>query len=191
MRTAATAVEARRLNRVAGVAGSHGFTLIELIVTMLIISIAALGVTYVLGLGLQHQADPMWQVKAVALAQAYAEEIASRRYDEQTPSGGVPPCSPSTTPCSAAGAFDDGESRAEYDDIDDYDGVLDKPPRDTDGNPLPEYASYQVAVAVAYATPAQASVLGLDSGTDAKIVTITVSNPEGGAMSFSTLRGNF
>jgi len=191
MRIAVVAASRRRFRRpsVAGRVG--GFTLIELIVTMLIISIAALGVTYSLGLGLRHQSDALWQAKAVALAEAYMEEVLARRYDEHAPSGGQPPCSPSTTACSAANAFNDGESRTEYDDVDDYDGLIEQPPRDADGSSRPDYASYRVAVTVAYADPSQIAALGLDAATDAKLVTIAVSTPESGSMTFAALRGNF
>jgi MSHA pilin protein MshD len=187
------AIAAESVRRTSSIALVHGrgFTLIELIVTMLIISIAALGVTYSLSLGLRHQSDALWQAKTVALAEAYLEEILARRYDENSPSGGVPPCTPSSTACSAPGAFNDGEIRAEYDDVDDYDGLVEQPPRDVSGNPRPDYDSYRVAISVAYSNPAQIAALGLDSATDAKLVTVTVSTPEGGSMSFNALRGNF
>jgi MSHA pilin protein MshD len=186
MRTAATAADPIDTR-----ADQRGFTLIELVVTMLIISIAALGVTYSLGLGLRHQSDSLWQAKAVALAESYMEEILARRYDENSPLGGPPPCSTTTIACSAPGAFGDGETRAQFDDVDDYDGLIEQPPLDAYGNPRADYDSYRVAVSVAYADAAQIASLGLDSGTDAKLVTVTVSTPEGGAMSFSAWRGNF
>jgi len=158
---------------------------------MLVISIAALGVMYTLGLGLRHQSDSLWQTKAVALAESYMEEILARRYDEQSPLGGAPPCSTTTTACSVQSAFNDGETRAQFDDVDDYDGLVEQPPRDPYGNPRPDYDSYRVAVSVVYPNPTQVVALGLDAATDAKLVTVTVSTPEGGAMSFSALRGNF
>ena len=171
--------------------GDGGFTLIELVVAMLILSIAGLGVTYALSLGLRHQSDALWQSKAVALGESYLEEILARRYDEHAPVGGVPPCSPATTACSAAGAFNDGEARAAFDDVDDYDGIVEQPPLDANGNARTGYDSYRVTVAVAYPTAAQIAAFGLDDGTDAKLVTVTVSTPEGGSMSFGAVRGNF
>ena len=168
-----------------------GFTLIELVVAMLILAIAGLGVTYALSLGLRHQSDALWQSKAVALGESYMEEILARRYDEHSPVGGVPPCSPATTACAAAGAFDDGEARAAFDDVDDYDGLVEQPPLDANGNPRSGYDSYRVAVSVEYPTAAQVGALGLDAATDAKLVTVTVSTPEGGSMAFGAIRGNF
>lgn len=157
---------------------------------MLLISIAALGISYVLGVGFRHQADALWQSKAVALGQAYHEEIASRRFDETTPVGGVPPCSPATVACSPAVGFNDGEARAEFDDVDDYNGILDSPPLDSLGNPRIGYDSFTVSVTVTYADPALAAALGLDDATDTKVVRVSVSNPAG-SLEFTALRGNY
>ena len=194
MRCAAPVPDARTVSRARtrGRAGSaDGFTLVELVITMLLISIAALGVTYVLGLAFRHQSDALWQAKAVALASAYAEEILSRRFDEHSPQGGVPPCSPATTPCSLSSAFNDGEPRAQFDDIDDYDGVSDSPPLDADGNPRTDYAAYRVDVAVAYADSSTIAKLGLNGATDVKVVTVQVTSPEGGRLTLAALKGNY
>ena len=167
----------------------RGFTLVELIVTMVVVSIAVLGMTYALSFAFSHQSDGLWQAKGVALAESYLEEIMARRFDETTPLGGVPPCSPATVPCSAIGA--DGEARDEFDDVDDYDGVDDLPPLDIHGNPRLEYAGYRVEVAVAYVDAAQIAALGLDDATDAKLVTVAVTPPGQSTMEFPMLRTNF
>ena len=44
-----------------------GFTLVELIVTMMLVSIAVLGISYALSFAFTHQSDGLWQAKAVAL----------------------------------------------------------------------------------------------------------------------------
>ena len=156
---------------------------------MVIVSIAMLGITSTLSFAFSHQSDGLVQAKSVALAQSYLEEIAARRFDEATPLGGVPACAPASVPCSAIGA--DGESRDQFDDVDDYDGVDDMPPLDIHGNPRTEYASYRVQVAVAYLTASQVSALGLDVTSDAKLVTVTVTSPAQTPMQFSMLRSNF
>ena len=167
-----------------------GFTLVELIVTMVVISIAVLGITNALSFAFAHQSDGLWQAKSVALAESYLEEIMARRFDEATPLGGVPPCAPTTVACSAVGV--DGEARTEFDDVDDYHGVDDSPPLDVNGNPRLEYAGYRVQVTVAYLDALQVSALGLDASTDAKLVTVRVTPPGvGSAMEFPMLRTNF
>lgn len=166
-----------------------GFTLVELVVTMLIVSISVLAIGQALGFAFSHQSDTLWQARVVALAQSYADEIAARRYDEAAPVGGVPPCAPAAVPCSTLG--NDGEPRAEFDDIDDYDGLDELPPRDQDGNPRVDYAGYRVQVAVAYLDAAQVAAFGLDDGSDAKLVTLTVTAPGETPMAFPLLRGNY
>lgn len=170
---------------------AHGFTLVELIATIAILAIAAIGISSALAFAMRHQADSMTDAKVVALVQAYSDEIMAKRYDENTPLGGLPACSTATTPCSSAAAFDDGENRADYDDVDDFDGLDDAPPRQLDGTPLTDYASYRVQVNVRYPTPAQASTLGVASSTDAKIIDIVVSDGSGSQQTFSVVRANF
>lgn len=168
---------------------SRGFTLVELIVTMMLISIAVLGITYALSFAFSRQSDGLWRAKSVALAESYFEEIMARRYDEATPLGGVPPCSPATVPCTAVGA--DGEPRAEFDDVDDFDGLDEQPPLDVNGNPRAEYASYRVQISVDYLDAAQVAGLGLDDVSDGKLVTVTVIPPVGSPMDFPLLRTNY
>ena len=168
-----------------------GFSLVELVVTLLLLTIAAVAMTSSMGFAMRYQSDGLRNVKTLALAQAYAEEILARRFDERTPLGGVPACSASTTPCSPAGAFDDGESRAAYDDVDDYDGLDEAPPVDAAGNTLSGYDRYRVQISVAYADAAQVAALGLDDATDAKIVTLTITTPDGRSRNFPFVRANF
>lgn len=169
----------------------RGFTLVELVLTMVIISIAVLGVMSSLSFAVSHQSDGLWQAKAVALAHSYFEEIDARRYDENTPNGGVPPCSVATVACSSAVNFDDGEARAAFDDVDDYDGLNDSPPLDPLGATRPGYERYRVEIDVAYVDAAQVIALGLDEASDAKLITVTVTPPNGAALTFAQLRGNY
>lgn len=166
-----------------------GFSLVELIVALMVISVAALALSYALGFAFRHQSDGLWQAKAVALAESYLEEITARRYDEATPMGGVPPCAPAAVACSAVGQ--DAESRSEFDDVDDYHGLDEQPPLNAAGLPRDGYAGYRVEVDVAYADTAQVAALGLDHTTDAKLVTVRVTAPGQGALEFRLLRGNY
>jgi MSHA pilin protein MshD len=168
----------------------RGFSLVELVITMVVISVAVLGIANALSFAFAHQSDGLWQAKSVALAESYLEEIMARRFDEATPLGGVPACAPATVPCSAVGV--DGEVRAEFDDVDDYHGIDDMPPVDVNGNPRLEYAGFRVQVNVAYADVTQVTALGLDASTDAKLVSVLVTPPGGkSTMEFPMLRTNF
>ena len=162
-----------------------------MVLTIVIIAIAGVGISTALAFNLRHQADGFEYAKTAALAQAYMEEILAKRYDENTPLGGVPPCSPATTACSTVANFDDGESRAAFDDVDDYDNLDDLPPLNLDGTARTEYARFRVQVQVAYASAAQVTALGLTDPTDAKVITVTITPPAASPTSFSVTRTNF
>ena len=166
-----------------------GFTLVEMILAMSIISIAALAITSSLGLALRHQSDGIWRAKTMALADTYLEQILARRFDENTPLGGTPPCDSAT--CSTAANFDDGEMRALYDDVDDFNGLDDLPPVDETGAVLTAFPGYRVQVAVAYPTAAQVTALGIDNAVGVKIITVSVTPPGEATQQFRALKGNF
>jgi len=106
-----------------------GVTLVELLVSIVIVSIAASGVLGVLSMTTAASADPMIRHQAAAIAEAYLEEILLK---------------PITDPDG-----NDGEAaRADYDDLDDYDGLADIGARDQFGTPIPGLGNYNVAVAV-------------------------------------------
>lgn len=106
-----------------------GVTLVELLVSIVIVSIAASGVLGVLSMTTAASADPMIRHQASAIAEAYLEEILLKPVDDPD---GV-----------------DGEAlRADYDDLDDYDGLADMGARDQFGAPIAGLADYNVAVAV-------------------------------------------
>ena len=170
---------------------NSGFTLVELVLTIVIIGIAGLGISTALSFGLQHQSDGLEFARSTTLAQAYIEEIMAKRYDETTPLGGVPPCSAATIACSNAINFDDGESRAQFDDVDDYHNLVEQPPLNVDGSVRTAFARYTVAVQVNYASSAQVTALGLNDATDAKVISVTVTPPAASPTTYSVVRTNF
>jgi MSHA pilin protein MshD len=110
-----------------------GVTLVELLVSIVIVSIAASGVLGVLSMTTAASADPMIRHQAAAIAEAYLEEILLKPIDDPD---GV-----------------DGEaSRADYDDLDDYDGLADTGARDQFGAPIGGLSDYNVAVGVSPST---------------------------------------
>ena len=107
----------------------YGVTLVELLVSIVIVSIAASGVLGVLSMTTAGSADPMIRHQAAAIAEAYLEEILLK---------------PITDPDGV-----DGEAlRADFDDLDDYDGLADAGARNQFGAPIAGLGAYNVAVAV-------------------------------------------
>lgn len=124
----------------------RGVTLVELVISMVIIGIAVVGILQVMELTTRHSADPMIQHQAVAIAEAYMEEILTKSY----------------TPGSGTG------TRDQFDDVDDYNGLSDTGARDQFGNPIPGLGDYAVTVAITGTT--------LDDGVSAKRVAVTVTH---------------
>lgn len=103
-----------------------GLNLIEVIIFILILSIALGAIISVYIYTTRYSADTTITLKTVELSQALMDEVLSKKYDEKTPAGGacVGISSPATNCNSTLGftAFgvDAGESRNRFDDIDDY-----------------------------------------------------------------------
>lgn len=145
-------------------ADNRGFTLIELVIAMVVVSIALGGVLMVMNYTVQHSADPMLQHQAVAIAEAYLEEALLRAYND--PDGD-----------------ETGETRTTFDDVDDYGGLHDEGARDQDDQAINGLGGYTVDVAVVENT--------LLNGLTAKQVTVTVSHGSGINLSLSGFRTNY
>ena len=166
-------------------ARQQGVTLIELVISIVVLSIALIALINAMGGSLQRSSNILLQDHSIQLAQAYLDEILAKRYDETTPIGGVP--ASTTVNCAALGA-ETGENRATFDDVDDYDGLNDQPPRSQTSTSFPEYAQYRVTVTV--------SCVGGDLGQFAtadslKRIEVAIIDPKGDRMVFSAYRGNF
>lgn len=124
----------------------RGVNLIELVIAIVVISIASTGVLLVYASAVSHSADPMIRQQALAVGEAYLDEILSRQVCD--PDDGGTPCATET------GGAEAGETRDLYDDLQDYAGLNDSPPlnqngsADWDGNGQPDLPGYAVAVTV-------------------------------------------
>jgi MSHA pilin protein MshD len=134
----------------------HGVTLVELIISMLIISIALAGVLSVMNFTTGRSADPMIQHQAIAIAEAYMEEILLQGFAD--PDGD-----------------ETGETRATFDDVEDYDAIDNEDPTDQIGGEafVDSLNGYKVNVVVE--TPEDDGISL--NGIDAKKITVTVKHP--------------
>lgn len=98
----------------------RGVTLIETIVFLTVVSIALVALVKVYSFAIVNSVDPLVRVRALEYAQAQLDEILARKFDENTPTGGVPACNTSDgLPC--LGISPDGD----FDDVGDYNGFTD------------------------------------------------------------------
>ena len=138
-----------------------GLTLVEMIITIVVLAIALVGITAAISGGIGRSGDTLVETRAVALAQSYLDEIFGKRFDENSNPRGIPPC---RTNCTDAVSFgpDAGETeRYHFDDVDDYDGLVEGagaagPLQDSEGQDRTGYANYRVEVSVRYVEPCAA-----------------------------------
>lgn len=160
-----------------------GVTLVELIITIVVLGIAIAGVVGAFAVISGRSADPLNQTRAITLSQLYMDEILTRYYDESTPVGGGKVAAVEVD-CASAGP--DGEIRPTFDDADDYDGLADTPPKDSSGTSLSGYGGFSVSVSVVCAGSEVAA-----ANEDAKRIDITVTDPSGQGWLFTAYRANF
>jgi len=147
------------------------FTLIEIIVTIVIIAIASTALLSVFTNMVRGSADPVIQQQATTIAEAYLEEIMLRAFND--PQGGET-------------GNDEGEAgRADYDDVKDYRSLAAGPAADQFGNPVAALAAYTVTVTVTNAA------LGGLPVADSLRVDVDVNHPAIGNIQLSGFRARY
>lgn len=172
---------------------SSGFTLVEIIVGIVVLAIALVVITGVLGPLYKQSTDPWHQVRAAELGHSLLNEIMARSFDQNSDrAGGEFRCGDfgyaACTACNALGT--EGESRRSYNDVDDFNGLQ---LQDNDivasGNQLALtelYRGYRAAVTVSCAGAELAQ-----PNEQAKKVTVTITTPSGQDLAFSAYRSNW
>lgn len=180
---------------------SAGFSLIELVIGILVMSVALAYFTNMLTNSNKFVADPWHQVRASELASALLSEINAKSFDENSDrNGGLIRCSSSDTGAvnctSPANLGSDSESsRDDYDDVDDYHGLTqsgaDIIEIVTSGNQSlsASYANYQLSVTVFY----DANFDGVDDAAIGahKLIRVTVTDPLNNQIQFASYRSNY
>ena len=130
----------------------RGFTLIELIIAIVILSAGVAGVLTVFSTTVKSSADPLIRKNMLSIAEQIMEEIVLKPY--------VPAANTAPTGC----------VRVLFNDVSDYNGHDVTGICDADGNAIPSLAAYRLQVSVTddLATFAAATV------TQAKKITVTV-----------------
>jgi len=117
----------------------HGATLIEMVISIVIISVSVTAVMMIITQVGRSSADPMIRTQATAIAQAYMDEILVQALND--PDGGE------------SGGAEAGETRANFDDVSDYHGLADTGgARDQMGAAIVGLGGYNVNVTVTAAT---------------------------------------
>lgn len=149
----------------------QGLTLIELVISIVVLAIVVVGVFSALGTLVGRSADPMIRQQSIAVAQAYLEEIQSM--DFGLPGGGCP-------------AVPGAGGRANFDNICHYHNLSNTGAVDQNGNSITALANYNVSVTVT-----GSSNLGSLSAASAARIDVSVTGPTNETVTMSGYRTNY
>lgn len=138
-----------------------GIALIEAVVSLLVVSLLLVAALHTVGASTLGQRWNSDRLRGLHLASDLMAEVLSKQYANS----GELLFGPSSAEASAG--------RASFDDVDDYAGLSESPPKDRTGSTMNGYGGWGREVSVVLVSPSnpsQASVL--DAG--AKLVTVTV-----------------
>jgi MSHA pilin protein MshD len=145
----------------------QGLSLIELVIAITIVAIGATSILGAMGAVASHSADAMIEQQAVAIAQAYLDEILQRWVVDPY---GSPP----------------NTGRASWDLVDEYNGLNDIGAHDQFGNPIAALSAYNVSVAVVPST-----ALNGIAAAAARRIDVTVSYVPNVSVTLSGYRTNY
>lgn len=171
----------------------QGFTLVELIIGLVVLGLAVVMLAMLFFPQAQRSAEPILQTRAAGLGQALMLEIMSKSFDQHSDrTGGLLRCG--ETDCTEPTALgpDSGETRALFNDVDDYRGLnsSDAPLSDALGQAIDHrYPNFNYAIDVCYYDVAIKECSPVI--TPYKLITITITTPLGQDIGFSAVRGNY
>jgi MSHA pilin protein MshD len=177
---------------------SRGISLVELIVFISIIAIGIAGILKVMDYMTRASADPLAQKQALAIAEAYLEEVLAMPFTYCDPddanastaqsTAAVNPANPARCAVTLEGiGAEGGETRGSgttpYDNVNDYNGLA-GPPASIDGTVIGGLGLYGVTVAVAATALAASSATVAANDANGRPqslrVTVTVTGPVAG-----------
>ncbi|MGL4249495.1 MAG: type IV pilus modification PilV family protein [Aeromonas sp.] len=181
----------------------YGFTLIELIVGIVLLSVALTGILGLLISQAPQAVDPVQQVRAAQLAQRLSGEILQKSFDENSDHNGgryrcgeqvagvvIPACSGSYGPNGEPASY-------AYNDVDDFDTAGNW----LDANTLTqtaagvsdeEYRNYQVKIAVSGADFSDGTFKSCSAPCSVgKRIDLQIKLPDQSVLNFSFNRGNY
>jgi MSHA pilin protein MshD len=139
---------------------SDGFSLIELVMLIVIVSIGMAGILLVYSTASRSSSDPLVYKQCLAVAEGMLEEIRLNSY-AALPGAGWP-----------------NPVRADYDDVADYNNYSSTGIRDIQDVAVPGLGSYNVASVTVGAA-------GVLNGAPARLITVVVTGPAGANISLS------
>lgn len=179
-----------------------GFTLVEIVVGLVVLGAALVLLTTALFPQAGRSAEPVLQMRAAELGQAFMNEISSKPFNRNSDRfGGFERCDEQDAdPCNRDFGQPTGTSRADFTAVEDFHGYTYDPndPATSLENALGDdisdlYRNFTVAIDVC-ASDAQGDCFADPNDADPllfKRVLVTITTPQGQAIEFATIRGNY
>jgi MSHA pilin protein MshD len=140
----------------------RAFTLIEAAVSCVIVGVMLSAALTTAGAARAREQKAIDRQKGVFLAQSLLAEILDKAYID-----------PGAAPVFGLESGEVGQPRSVYNDVDDYSGLNESPPKYADGTAIPGYSRWSRSVTVQWVTAANlATVSATDTGL--KKITVTV-----------------
>lgn len=156
-----------------------GFTLVEEVLFIVVVSIALVVVLKAFDLANRGSADPLLRRQSLAIAQSLLEEISYQPFgsaaSDDPAQGGFAPPSPNNV----------AANRQWFDDVDDYHGFTMSGITTLGNSALPGLAQYQAAVTV------EAAGFGGVPASAGYRITVTVTDPAGEQLALTGYRANY
>jgi MSHA pilin protein MshD len=177
---------------------SKGFTLIEIIIGIVVMSVSFSIITSLLLPATEHSAGQVQQIKAAELGQSMMNEILAKAFDENSDFvGGKERCGEGVD-CSLVMGRETGETRATFNDVDDYDDlpiIGENLVSNSLGVSLADiYFNFKVEVSVCNDSDYDGTCNIATNTTNnytAKLITITVTTPQKDTIVFATYKANY
>jgi hypothetical protein len=142
----------------------RGFSVVEAVISALVVGLMLSAAIELVGASRTGQMWNMQRLRGLDLAAALMAEITDQAYAD--------PSEPTVVLGPEAGEVLTGAGRGGFDDVDDYHGYRDEPPRHRDGSEIPGAQGWSREVRVEWINPVSLEVSLVESGS--KRITITV-----------------
>lgn len=159
-------------------ASPNGFTLVEAVFSLVLVAGMMTAAMTTVGAAEKSRTLQQEMNRALSLARRLRSEIVQQKY--QNPTGVTTVLGPET-----------GETRATFNDVDDYAGYTDSPPTDTTGAAISGYTGWSRSVEVKWVDPVTLTAPVVQAETGVKRIVVTVTAPSGRSWSVTALRTKY
>jgi MSHA pilin protein MshD len=163
----------------------RGFILVEVTIAYLLLTVSLIALLPVFVLAIRAGKSTEQLQTATYLSQELLEEIRLRKWDQNSASTPAHITNPSASLGPDAGETD----KTMFNDIDDFNGLAENPPKDPLNNPLTAFAAYSRAVTVKYVDSSMVA-LSTPSTSNYKQVQVCTSTSLRGGICLTTLFTN-